>query len=185
MKDKDNGWTLPQLHHSRIAYDGFVRVRCDDLHFPHNDTTEQYTCIEINFAAVMVVATTSDNQLVINEEYRYPTGTVLLSCPGGRLEPDEDPLVGAKRELIEETGFTAETFSIIGRSHPFPGLCNQEIIYVHAADATRQGEPSPDPTELIRTTLRTEKELATALKDGAPSDGIMGTALYFYRLHRE
>ena len=66
-----------------------------------------YTSFTSQPQAVMVIAQTIDKKWVINFEYRCPTRQVLLSLPGGCVDFGEEPLVAAKRELLEETDYSA------------------------------------------------------------------------------
>ena len=66
-------------------------------------------------AYTVVVAITADQRVVAERHYRPGARQVTLTLPSGFLEPDEDPLRGAKRELLEETGFEASDWNPLGR----------------------------------------------------------------------
>ena len=72
----------------------------------------------------------------------------MLEAPAGKLEPGEDPLLCAVRELGEETGFTAEQIVPLGSFWPSPGYC-RERIFVYLALGLKKGEAHPDKGEFL------------------------------------
>ena len=81
-------------------------------------------------------------------QYRYAVGTHMLEAPAGKLEPGEDPLICAARELGEETGFTAERIVPLGSFWPSPGYC-RERIFVYLALGLTKGEAHLDKGEFL------------------------------------
>jgi len=139
--------------------------------------------LELGLAAVMVLASTPEGQFVINREYRPSTEKVLLSCPGGSLDPGEKPIEGARRELREETGYTAEQFTVMGCSYPFPGIATQVIYYVRAHNASFEGAPNPDIGEFIQSFETELPALREKICSGAGVDGNLCTALFWLQQH--
>lgn len=166
----------PFILSSEIVYRGFVNVRHDHLQLP-NGPDRLFTTIQTEFDAAAIVAETEDDKLVIISEYRHAANEWLLGCPGGRLDPGEDPLTGAQRELIEETGYASEEWVELGPAFPFPGLCNQKIFFFLAKNARFVKPPTLEPFELIEPLIVTKKELYHQIASGSPVDGILCTAL--------
>ena len=79
--------------------------------------------------AQLVVAIQHD-KLVLVRQYRPATDQFYLALPAGFLEPGEPPEVGAKRELLEETGFSAVECRLIGELHPLPGYIQSTAFEV-------------------------------------------------------
>ena len=90
-----------------------------------------------------------DMNVYIVRQFRSPFSHVLTEVPAGKLEPDEDPLEAAIRELSEETGLVAEKIISLGEIFPSPGFCS-EILYLYLATGLKQGESHPDLGEDLR-----------------------------------
>lgn len=176
---QDDALNLPKIEESSLVYNEFFKIQRDSLVLPNTHKYKYYTLITPGHA-VNVLGITKDEQLVLLEEYRHPTGQFILGCPGGYLDKDEDPVKGAPRELLEESGYSARKFVLVGSAFPYPGISAQKIFFVVGIDAYRKAEPKPEPTEIIRTVLRTENEVRQAIKEGKPIDGILCTALYLW-----
>ncbi len=172
---------LPKVASSSTVYEGFFRVRRDLLTLPSRELYP-YDILETAPFAVMVLATTPEGNYVVSREYRHPTQSFLLSCPGGIKMEEESAEECANRELREETGFTASTFQVIGEAFPFPGVTDQKTIYMRALNATREGPQALEAAEFIEPVILSEKELKTEILEGAPVDGLLLTALFFNSL---
>lgn len=100
-----------------------------------------------------ILAVTKDNNIVLVEQYREPVQKVCVEIPAGLIgdiDPNEDFLDGAKRELIEETGYQAGKMSIIGKFPLSPGLTTEIMTIVLATDLTKVNQGSGDETENIK-----------------------------------
>ena len=97
---------------------------------------------------VCVAAVDEDGLVALVRQYRYPFGTHLWELPAGKLEPGEEPLPAAKRELSEETGLEAEHWTALGALYTSPGF-STETLYLYLATGLRRGEAHPDPNEFL------------------------------------
>jgi len=171
---------LPEIKESKTILDAFFMVRCDSLFFPRNHHAVDYYSIETRTDAVSILAKTKEGLFVVNEEYRYPVRRYLLSLPGGYMDDNESPEQSAERELLEETGYKAERFVLMGSSYPYAGVSNQQLFYVVALGAEKVAEPKLEPAEILRTSVLNIEEINRRIAQGAPTDGILCTALYYW-----
>lgn len=176
-----SSFELPIVEKQEVIFDEFVKVRRDLLKFPSGERHPYYTLIP-RASAVVILGMTPEGYLVLNTEYRHPAGSVLLGAPGGYLETDEDPLKGARREFLEETGYSGEHATLLGSAFPYPGLSAQKIYYVYIEGVTKAQNPSLDPMEVMQTVLQRPEEVIEAIRKGQVVDGTLCTALFFLNL---
>lgn len=121
--------------------------------------------------AVAILAITADNEVILVRQYRQPAGKVLLEIPAGKLEPGEEPLQCARRELLEETGLEAGRWKEIFTFYPSPGFCD-EIIYLFAAESLKTGfSTAGDPEENIIVERVPLAEAWAQVEEGEIVDG--------------
>ena len=112
-------------------FDGKVlKVVRDKVLLPNGKESEREMCIHVG--AVAVLPLLSDGRVIMERQYRYPQGRVMLEIPAGKLnEPGEDTLEAAKRELREETGAVAERYTFLGETIPSAAMLTEKItIYL-------------------------------------------------------
>ena len=172
----------PKVHSSKIIFQGFFDLR-QDMVEGEDGALHSYSSLILGTDATVILAQDPDGRWILNREYRHPTGRILLGCPGGRLEPEEDPIQGGQREFYEETGYWSDQIVLLGCSHPFPGLCNQKVYYLWAKNAFLKGKQQLDPFELIQTELKTDAELKREILAGNDIDSALCTALYYKELY--
>lgn len=123
-----------------------INLRVDEALLP-NGATATREIVEHN-GGICVVPITEENEVLMVEQFRYPYSEVVLEIPAGKRDGDEEPLEGGKRELKEETGATAESYTFLGELYPSPGYCG-EIIYMYLATGLSYGETNPDEDEFL------------------------------------
>jgi ADP-ribose pyrophosphatase len=87
----------------------------------------------------VVIPLLDNGNVLLVRQYRYPHKKFVLEAPAGKLEPNEDPLDCAKRELMEETGYSAEKFVKLTAMYTTPGFCN-EVLHVYLATGLKKSE---------------------------------------------
>ncbi len=132
---------------TREIYNGrIIHVTEDTVLLPDGKTAGRE--LVLHNGGVGVIAVDENGDVLIVEQYRKPYDEVIPEIPAGKLEPGEDPLSAGKRELSEETGYTAEEFVHIGNYYPTPGYCS-EIIHLYLATNLSYTGQHLDPEEFV------------------------------------
>lgn len=119
--------------------------------------------------AVAIVALTDDGRICLVRQYRTALGRVTVEIPAGKLDPGEDPLDCARRELREETGMEAGRMAYLTTIATSGGFCD-ELIHLFMATGLTQAEAAPDADEFINVDLVDVSELVDAVLDGRVED---------------
>jgi len=170
----------PTVESSRYAHEGFFDLRIDTLRRDDQKTME-YTTLLTKTEAAIVLAKTEDQKWVLNREYRHAVGKYIIGLPGGRVEKGEDMIASAKRELLEETGYLADTVHPLGICYPLPSICDQKLEFFFAPNVKKKKEPSLDLFEYIDIVLMNDEELYKALQTRSDIDAVLPTALTYYK----
>jgi ADP-ribose pyrophosphatase len=162
---------------SRLVYDGkLLKVRSDTVRLPDGASSER-EWIE-HPGAVAVLAVTDAGELVMERQFRYPLGRDMIEVPAGKIDPGEDPLATARRELAEETGYSAQRWSHVATIHLAIGYSN-EHIEIYLARGLKQEKAKLDDEEFLEVfTL----PLATALawvREGKITDAKTVSSLFW------
>ncbi len=154
-----------------------INLRVDEALLP-NGATASREIVEHN-GGICIVPLTENNEVLMVEQFRYPYSEVVLEIPAGKRDGNEEPLEGGKRELKEETGAIAESYTFLGELYPSPGYCG-EIIYMYLARGLSYGETDPDEDEFLnlkRIPLETAVEMIMKgeIKDAKTQAAILKT----------
>ncbi|MEM3670833.1 MAG: NUDIX hydrolase [Thermoprotei archaeon] len=127
-----------------------------------NGSTIEYEWFSAPDFCVIVPAL--KNRLVTISNYRYPARGWFLEFPAGHVEPGEKPVDAARRELQEETGYTAERLELLHWYYPTSKSTQRAFVFFAAA--LKRGKPSREPTELQRVKVVDEQLFRRWLKEG-------------------
>lgn len=116
---------------------------------------------------------------MIERQYRHAANQFLWELPAGKLEAGEDPLVGAKRELEEETGYKAKKWKPLVEYYASPGFLG-ESMKVFLAEGLIPGDAHPEEDEQIELRLVKLSELLRMIEKGAILDGKTLTSVLLY-----
>ena len=145
----------------------FLHAFRDTVRLP--DGTQASREYVIHPGAVMVVAELPDGQLVLERQFRYPVQSVMIEFPAGKLDAGEASLACARRELLEETGYTAKQWARAGVLHPVISYSTEFIDIWFARDLTA-GQRQLDQGECLDVFSATADELLQWCRDGSVTD---------------
>ena len=152
---------------SREIYNGrIINVKLDDVKLPDgNESKREY--VEHPGGAAILAVDGEDMWLV--KQFRYPYREVIEEIPAGKLEEGEEAIVTAKRELVEEIGYDADSIEPFGVIYPTPGYTN-EHLYIFLAKGLKRRHTHFDEDEFIAAYKRPIKDvlsdvLAEKIKD--------------------
>ena len=154
---------------SEKIYDGCVlHIRRDEVLLPDGNCAVR----EVNhhIGAVCVIPVDENGDVVMERQYRYPLNRVVLEIPAGKLDyRDEDRLEAAKRELREETGYTADEWIDLGIFYPAAAYSDEKIT-LYLARGLHKGERELDDDEFIDVYKVPLEELVEDVMSGAVTD---------------
>ena len=140
------------------------RFRLDKCELPNGNFLEA-TVLEFRTWA-NILAITKDQKAVLVTQYRHGIKEVLLELPGGVIEDGEEPLAGIKRELLEETGYTAADVIEVGWIYPNPANQTNKLFCFLALDVEQVDVQNLDAGEDIEVQLIPLDELMTLARNG-------------------
>jgi ADP-ribose pyrophosphatase len=168
------GENAAQLLSSEVVFEGpLFRVVRDRLIEPGG--RESVRDVVRHHGSVVILAIDSAKNkknpwIVMERQYRHAAGQYLWELPAGKLDPGENALQGAKRELEEETGYRAEKWKPLVEYYPSPGFLG-ESMKVFLAEGLVAGEPHPEDDERIEFRLVKLSQVIKLIEKGAILDG--------------
>jgi ADP-ribose pyrophosphatase len=149
---------------SERGFDGrLVHVRVDHVRLPSG--RESVREVVEHPGAVAIAALTSDDQVILVRQWRHAVGEQLLEIPAGTREPGEPAAETARRELIEETGYSPSTLTEIASVYSSAGYCTEQVTIFVAKDCTSI-ERSDDPDEGTEIVLIPRHEIGRLIEPG-------------------
>ena len=115
--------------------------------------------------SVIVVSITDDNQYIITLQNRM-NDKMIAEFPSGYIEPNETPIDAAKRELLEETGYSSDNINIIDEVYTSPGIDNSKTYIAIASNCIKTGEEQKTGNEIVSYNTFNKKELDYMIENG-------------------
>jgi ADP-ribose pyrophosphatase len=145
----------------------FLHAFRDTVALPDGkQTTREYV---VHSGAVMIIPLLDDGRLVLERQFRYAVGQVMIEFPAGKLDPGEDSLACAQRELLEETGYSAHEWARAGVLHPVISY-STEFIDIWFAKGLALSDRQLDEGEFLEVITATPAELLAWCRDGRVTD---------------
>jgi ADP-ribose pyrophosphatase len=158
-----------------IAYDGgFLKLARDQVRLPNDAVTfREYIR---HPGAVVILPVLDDGRILLERQFRYPLNRVFIEFPAGKIDPGEDHLACAKRELQEETGYTATDWQFVTTIHNAIAY-SDEHLDLYLARGMTPGPRKLDDGEFLDTFSVTLPELLELVRSGQITDvkTIIGT----------
>lgn len=140
-------------------------VRLDEMEHPQSgDVLSRLVLSSVDW--VNMVALTRAGESVMVRQYRFGVGYPTLETPGGMVDPGEDSLTAARRELMEETGFTGGRWTYLGAVEPNPAIHDHLCHHWLAEDVEQTQAPANTGGEHIHVVRMSEAEVRGAVQDG-------------------
>ena len=174
---------VAQLLSSEVVFQGPVfRVFHDKLIEPGGKENERDIIRHNGSAVILAVDNSRDKKnpwIVMERQYRHAANQFLWELPAGKLELAEDALAGAKRELAEETGYSAKRWTPLVEYYASPGFLG-EAMKVFLAEGLVVGDAHPEDDEQIEIRLVKLSEVIKMIEKGAILDGKTLTSVLLY-----
>lgn len=158
-----------------IASGGMLTVKRDQVRLPNGHTSQREYVTHPG--AVLVVPILPNGNIVLEKQFRYPLHQVFIELPAGKIDAGESPLITGKRELEEETGYTASHWVSLGYQHPCIGYSN-EVIHTYLAHGLIAGEHIRDDDESLIVYEETLVNCLNMIQTGEITDGKTIIALF-------
>lgn len=165
MKNMNKPYTT--VKREEIYKGVIIEVVKDTITLPNGK--QAYREMVLHNGAAAIVPIDQDGNILFVRQYRHPAQEEILEIPAGTLEIGEDPLQCAKRELEEETGFTAQKFSLLSAMYTAIGFCTEKI-YIYLAEGLQEGAQNLDEDEFVTVERYSLEESVQLIVNGTIKD---------------
>jgi 8-oxo-dGTP pyrophosphatase MutT (NUDIX family) len=171
-----------QTHTSKVVYENaWIRVREDAVTRPDGQPGI-YGVVETRHPSVFIVALTDDREVLLVTQDRYTSGRSSIEVPAGNSD-GEDPLEAAKRELREESGYVAGSWSELGRMEAANGFCTEVQHVFLARELTHVGDDRKAEDGITDVRFVAFDEVLEMVRRGEITDGQTISSLMLTELH--
>ncbi len=175
-----NPWT--RRSRERVYANRWIEVFADDVLRPDGEPGV-YGVVHFQNVAVGIVVLDDEGRTLLVGQYRYPTDHYSWEIPEGGAALGEDTLIAAQRELQEETGYAADHWEEILRAELSNSVTDERAI-AYLATGLREGESSPEGTEVLETRWVPLDEAVRMVRGGEITDALTVLALQRTALER-
>ena len=181
MTQKPDSWK--RISSKDIADCRVFRVR-EDVCVRDSDQKESTFFVIESPDWVNIIATTKEGEVILIEQFRHGTAEIILEIPGGMIDEGEEPGAAAKRELLEETGFSSQDWVLLGKSDPNPAIQNNTVYHFLARDCAKTADTSFDQHESIATKIMPLSVVENLIAKGEITHSLVLAAFYYLSLRK-
>jgi ADP-ribose pyrophosphatase len=181
-----DGGAWERLRSERLLETPYFALRSDRLRLPDGEIKDPYYVVERPDAAI-IFPLTKEGEVVLVRQYRPPLQRMELGLPAGLVEEGEKPEPAARRELLEETGFSGGEWEPLGSLASSPSLKDNWAYLFLARGVEETSAPDPDEHELVETVKVSVEELPDLIRAGeiVSSSGVAAIMLALERLKED
>lgn len=160
---------------SKQVFNGkVVKVYLDDVELSDGKKTFREV---VKHSGGVVILAIKENKILLVKQFRYPMQEVMFELPAGKLESNENPFLAAQRELEEETGYCANSWTSLGFVYTSPGY-SDEKLYLYKAENLYFTNCHPDEGEIIQAFEYDIKDIISMINKGEINDSKTLCALF-------
>ncbi|MDT0049671.1 NUDIX hydrolase [Listeria cossartiae subsp. cayugensis] len=169
------------LHTEKIFSGNVIALQVDDVELPNGEKSKRE--IVKHPGAVAIIPFSADGEMYLVEQYRKPLEKTIIEIPAGKMELGEDPLVTARRELEEETGFQSDDLTYLTSFYTSPGFAD-ELLHIYVArDLRKMEQPlAQDADEFINLVKVTPDEAEQLIEQQLIHDAKTMYAMQYWKL---
>jgi len=180
------GEAWKRLRSERLLETPYFALRSDRLRLPGGVVKDPYYVVERPDAAI-IFPLTGEGEVVLVRQYRPPLERMELGLPAGLVEEGEKPEAAARRELLEETGYSGDQWEPLGSLASSPSLKDNWAYLFLARGVEASAPPAPDEHELVEVVRAPVGDLPGLIRSGeiVSSSGVAAIMLALARLREE
>jgi ADP-ribose pyrophosphatase len=167
-----------------LVKERWATLRVDTCKLQNGTVKDDYYVLEYPDWA-NAVALTKDNKLILVRQYRHAADIISLEVPGGVIEAAEEPEIGVRRELLEETGYTFESCELIATLYPNPATSTNRTFTYLLKGGVKTQEQHLDEHEILNVEEYTIDEVKQLLLDNKIEQSLHAAALFYGLLKLE
>lgn len=161
-----------------LVKEKWATLRVDTCKLQNGEVKDDYYVLEYPDWA-NAIAVSADNKLILVRQYRHAADIISLEVPGGVIEPGEDPEIGVRRELLEETGYSFDHCELITTLYPNPATSTNRTFTYLLTGGIKTQEQHLDDHEILNVEEYTIEEVKQLLLENKIDQALHAAALFY------